>query len=427
MKFNYSKVIMLGIGYFGISAAWATYNAFVPVFLAHRFQIGPATIGLFMALDNIAALLIQPPVGSWSDRVRTPIGRRMPFILVAAPIAAGALGIIPLVAALPIFICCAVTFLLSMALWRSPFFALLPDVTPSPYRSQANGIVNSIGVMGALLAFLGGAQLYGLNPAYPFWMAASLLFISVVILFVFLREAKPNERSAEAPPGIFETIKEAWQDHDKSVLRILFAILLVFISNNALDAFITLYSVNYLGLTVADGARLMGQLTVAFVLFAIPAGLIGSRAGRRWSLCVGITVMMFCGLAQFLLPVSVLTLELGELPVLGAVSVTSLALMTSGVGWALVHTNSMPMVVDMTTPNKVGTYIGLYYLFSTAGAIVGPVITGWIIEANGMNYGLTMLAGPFFLLLALAMAIGVRRGEAVLPRQPNRQDPLPSL
>jgi MFS family permease len=305
-----------------------------------------------------------------------------------------------------------------MAFWRAPFFTLLPDIAPSQYRSQANGIINSIGVMGAMLAFLGGSQLYRLNPAYPFWMGSFLLLTAVALVVLFLREAKTplGERGTQA--GILKTVSEVWQDPDKSVLRILFAILLVFISNNALDAFITLYSVNHLGLTAADGARLMGQLTVLFVLFAIPAGFIGSYAGRRTSICCGIAIMALCALTQYLLPVSVLIHQLGRLPLLGMVPVVGITMMLTGVGWSLVHTNSLPMVVDTTTSARAGTYIGLYYLFSTLGAIVGPIINGWIIQLSGMNYGMTMLASPFILLLAIGMMLGVRRGEAVTLIQP---------
>ncbi len=422
MKVNYMRVIVLGLGYFGISAAWATYNAFLPIFLANRFHLGAAMIGIFMALDNIAALLIQPPVGSWSDRVRSPIGRRAPFILVGAPIAAAVLGLIPIATAFPVFLACATAFLLGMAFWRSPFFALLPDVTPSQYRSQANGIINSIGVLGALLAFLGGAQLYRLDPAYPFWLSSGLLLVSAVLILVFLREEKISAQPSDSRTGISASLREAWEDRDKSVLLILLAILLVFISNNALDAFITLYTVNYLGLTAPDGARLMGQLTVAFVLFAIPAGFISSRVGRRRSISMGIVVMALCGLLQYLLPATSLIHRIAELPVLGVVPFIGLTMMLSGIGWALIHTNSLPMVIDMTTPNQAGTYIGLYYLASTAGAILGPILTGWVIQLNDMNYGLTMLVGPFFLLLALLTMQGVRRGEAILQRRPTRQN-----
>ena len=80
MKLNYGKTFLLGFGFFGVSIIWGVYNAFVPVFMAQKFQLDIRWIGFFMTLDNIAALLIQPPVGAWSDRLRTPIGRRMPFI-----------------------------------------------------------------------------------------------------------------------------------------------------------------------------------------------------------------------------------------------------------------------------------------------------------------------------------------------------------
>jgi Na+/melibiose symporter-like transporter len=176
MKFNYGRIFLLGFGFFGVSVIWSIYNAFVPIFLANKFHLEPAAIGFFMTLDNIAALFIQPSVGAWSDRLRTPLGRRLPFILVGAPIGAIAFGLIPLAAALPLFVACTTTLLLSMALWRTPVVALMPDITPSQNRSQANGIINFMGGIGAIIAFLGGADLYDINPAYrsgsvPGWLS----------------------------------------------------------------------------------------------------------------------------------------------------------------------------------------------------------------------------------------------------------------
>ena len=61
-RFPYSKTFLLGFGFFGVSVIWGVYNAFVPLFLANKFNLSPILIGFFMTLDNIAALLIQPPV-----------------------------------------------------------------------------------------------------------------------------------------------------------------------------------------------------------------------------------------------------------------------------------------------------------------------------------------------------------------------------
>jgi MFS family permease len=86
--------------------------------------------------------------------------------------------------------------------------------------------------------------------------------------------------------------------------------------------------------------------------------------------------------------------------------------MIAGIGWACININSLPMVVDMTTATRLGTYTGMYYLFSTLAAIVGPNINGWIIQLSGNNYSMTMVAAPFFMVLAFIMMLGVRRGEA---------------
>jgi Na+/melibiose symporter and related transporters len=129
-RFSYFKIFLLGSGFFGVSVVWGVYNAFVPIFLAERFSLPPAIIGFFMTLDNIAALFIQPPVGAWSDRLQTPLGRRLPFLLIGAPISALAFGLIPLATALPLFVACTSTLLLSMAFWRTPVVALMPDITP---------------------------------------------------------------------------------------------------------------------------------------------------------------------------------------------------------------------------------------------------------------------------------------------------------
>jgi len=158
MKFNYGKTFLLGFGFFGVSVIWMVYNTFVPVFLQNKFGLEAGWIGFFMTLDNIAALLIQPPVGAWSDRLRTPIGRRMPFILIGAPVGAVAFGLIPLAGILPLFVACTSSLLLSMAFWRTPVVALMPDITPSANRSQANGIINFMGGIGAIVATLGAER-----------------------------------------------------------------------------------------------------------------------------------------------------------------------------------------------------------------------------------------------------------------------------
>jgi len=411
VKFNYGKIFLLGFGFFGVSVIWTVYNAFVPLFLANKFNLSPFLIGFFMTLDNIAALFIQPPVGAWSDRLRTPIGRRMPFILIGAPIGALAFGLIPVAAALPLFVACTSTLLVSMAFWRTPVVALMPDITPSPFRSQANGIINLMGGVGTIIASLVGSSLHEINVNFPFWMGSVLTVIAALLVFLFIKEPKEYEET-EKEPNMFESLRELMNDEDKSGLRILFAIFFWFLAYTGIEAFLTLYATKYIGLTEGDAGRLTGHLGLFFVLFALPAGLLGSRLGRRITISIGIVSMAALIFGLFILPASTLAAQVAKVPLLGTVHVISLLLMPAGIAWALININSLPMVVDLTTAARVGTFTGLYYLFSTFSAIVGPNLNGAIVTVSGGQYNIIMVASPLFLIIALVLMLGVKKGEA---------------
>jgi maltose/moltooligosaccharide transporter len=427
MKFNYGKIFLLGFGFLGVSVIWSVYNAFVPLFLSNTFFLAPAVIGFFMTLDNIVALFIQPPVGAWSDRLRTRIGRRMPFIIIGAPLSALAFALIPVMAklgVLPLFVLSTSSLLLTMAFWRTPVIALMPDITPSEKRSPANGIINFMGGIGSIFAFLGGAALYKMNPAFPFWLGAILVLLAALLVFAFIREPKQPmaEVAEEAPqdkPSMWKSLQEILRDPDRSALRILLAIFFWFIAYNAVEAFFTLYANKYLGLEESEGARLLGQLSLFFVLFALPSGYIGARVGRRKTILTGIALMALLLIVIFFLPVDTLTTTLTRLPLVGTVPVIGVCLMLAGIAWALININSLPMVVDLTVPTKLGTYTGLYYLFSTLAAIAGPIINGFLVQFTGNNYNIIMLIGPLFLAVAFIMMLGVKRGEATRSSAPT--------
>ena len=421
MKFNYGKIFLLGFGFFGVSVIWGVYNAFVPVFLANKFHLSPVFIGFFMTLDNIAALFIQPPVGAWSDRLRTPIGRRLPFILIGAPITALAFGFIPLAAVLPLFVACTSTLLLSAALWRTPVVALMPDITPSEKRSQANGIINFMGGIGTIIALQTGGMLYRLSPAFPFWLGSALVILAALIVFLFIKEPRDFTESNEVQPSMIESLQEVLSDAEKSGARILVAIFFWFMGYSAVETFFTLYAQEHLGLDAGDGATLLSVFPLFFVLFAIPSGLIAARLGRRVAILFGLLLVSVILALFYILPASTLLAPISPLPLVGIpltsggprmLTMAGLLLVFGGIGWAFVNINSLPMVVELTTAARLGTFTGLYYLFSTLSAIVGPNMNGWAIQFTGNNYNMIMLIAPFFLLTAFVLMLGVRRGEA---------------
>lgn len=420
MKFNYGKIFLLGFGFFGVSVIWGIYNAFVPIFLADKFHLAPAWIGFFMTLDNIAALFIQPPVGAWSDRLRTKIGRRLPFILVGAPVGAVVFGLIPLAGILPLFVACTSTLILSMAIWRTPVVALMPDITPSGKRSQANGIINFMGGIGTIIALQTGGTLYKLSPNFPFWMGSVLVILAALMVFLFIKEPK-NYDETEKEPNMFASLREVLTDKDRSALRLFLAIFFWFIGYAAVETFFTLYAKKHLGLNEGDGATLLSVLPLLFVIFAIPSGIIASRIGRRVTISIGLIMMTAILICLYIFPPASLLAPVTKLPLVGIplveggarmLTLAGVLLMFAGIAWSFVNINSLPMVVDMTSLARVGTYTGLYYLFSTLSAIVGPNVNGWIIQLTNGNYNNIMLFAPIFMVIALVLMWGVRSGEA---------------
>ena len=67
---------------------------------------------------------------------------------------------------------------------------------------------------------------------------------------------------------------------------------------------------------------------------------------------------------------------------------------------------------EQVSIERIGTFTGLYYLFSTLSAILGPITNGLMIDLTGGNYNAVMSLAPITLLIALVLISGVKRGEA---------------
>ncbi len=91
MKLNYKRTVYVGFAFFLIMAFWQTYDSLVPKILTDRFGMGQGASGIIMALDNILALFLLPLFGALSDKCKTRLGRRTPFILIGTILAAAML------------------------------------------------------------------------------------------------------------------------------------------------------------------------------------------------------------------------------------------------------------------------------------------------------------------------------------------------
>ena len=237
LKLNYKRTFLIGFAFFGILLLWQVYDSWCPTFLTDIFarrmyNISSAElkagdpdkilnvqwiVGIIMACDNLAALILLPIFGSLSDRTKTPIGKRMPYILVGTLVVAIAFPFIPLFFhynnILGMVIMMAIV-LMFMMMYRTPAVALMPDITPKPLRAKANGVINIMGYFGGAFATVLGIFLLALDMGLSSSMGVSTAascspssissLISSAILFSLMVR---NSTKAEMTMSTEATIK----------------------------------------------------------------------------------------------------------------------------------------------------------------------------------------------------------------------------
>jgi maltose/moltooligosaccharide transporter len=406
-RFPYAKTFILGFGFFGISLIWPIFNNFVPIFLKEDFALSATLIGFIMTWDNYLNMFVQPIVGERSDHTRTRIGRRKPWMLVGAPLAAVFFIAVPAMRS-PVGIMFAILFTnLSMALFRAPTIALLGDLFPAQQRSTANGVINLMGGVGAIVAFLIGGALYQAGRIAPFVFGSVVLLVAITVVLLFVREPEtPQETEAEDNRGGFvANLREVLRASDRSGLLILLAILSWFMGFNALETWISSFGRFSLGIDEGRMAILTSGLALMFVIFAVPSGLLATRFGRRRIILIGIGGLTLLFLYGLMVANQVMLI---------------IFLVPAGFFWALINVNSLPMVYDVGGDARIGAFTGLYYFAANIAAVAGPQTVGFLIDLSGENYRIMFVFAAAFMILAGYFMSRVRESRFALGemRQP---------
>ncbi|MHA1377129.1 MAG: MFS transporter [Candidatus Helarchaeota archaeon] len=440
MGLDYKKTFIIGLGFFTTAITWSLFNSYVPIFLRY-FGIPFALIGFIMTLDNISAITLQPYFGALSDKTwSNRWGRRMPYILIGIPIAAFFFALIPLSIPTNIlkfgnidivldnnqsgFIFCTVwiiCFNIAMAIYRAPVVALMPDLTEDQYRSRANGIINLMGGVGSVFAFAAGSYLYNINAIVPFVVTSGIMILALVILLLKIKEPEVpiGTVNEEDKVNIIEGFREVFSNKDRSILFILIAIFCWFFGYSAIETFFTTYGKQILLIHESTASFYLNLIALPFILAAIPAGIIAERITRKKTIIIGLLMIISClivvlGMSIFVTPVDPLFapfLSLFISPSSPLLLSTILILFPIiGVGWSFVNINSITIVWEIGKGEKQGAYTGIYYFFSQAAAIIGPLVVGSFFDFAGSPLPLFPSSLVFFLLAFLAM-FGVKSGE----------------
>ena len=417
MKAYYGVTFLIGLGFFTMGLMDPLYDTYVPIFLSKYIE-SKGLIGTVMTLDNIFALFLIPIVAGLSDRTKTRIGRRMPYIIVTLPLTAVCFGIIPFAALSSLTLLIVAIFMLNIfkQAARGPVVALMPDTVPGEYRSEANGVINTMGGIAAIVGTIGLAKLMDVkinlpgrgltDEILPFPIAGVLVVLATVALFSFIREKRRAE--TEVKTKTIESLKLIFAGKDRSALLILVSLFLWFLGYQGVLPFIGLYSKEVIGVSSGTAGLAPGMVAIAYALFAIPSGVIAHKKGRKAS--IRLSLIVLTGVTLLLAGHGLVSQNTGLSQTAMLLSFFFL-LFIFGTFWVSVVTNSFPMLWQMASYDNMGIYTGLYYTFSQTAAILSPPMTGFIIDLFGFA-GIFVFAAICMFAAFLVMG-RVSEGETV--------------
>ena len=104
MKLDTKRTVLIGFGFMSILAFWQFYDQVIPHLLENVFGLRTFTTNAIMSIDNVSSLILLPLFGTLSDKTRSPLGRRTPYILFGTVIAVCLKVDLPLLAELRIIV-----------------------------------------------------------------------------------------------------------------------------------------------------------------------------------------------------------------------------------------------------------------------------------------------------------------------------------
>ena len=311
-----------------------------------------------------------------------------------------------------IFLGILLMLLISMATFRTPAVALMPDVTIKPLRSKANAVINLMGNAGGIIVLALGSVLAisKVSNAYMSYtmvyaIVGGLMLVALTIFLLTVREPQwvaqmqaesvrlgLNQEEEPAAPGAGKKLSKG---ELRSLVFLLASIVLWFFGYNAVTSKYTVYAQNVLD---KDATTTLLLANVAAIVSYLPVGMVASRLGRKKTILAGVAMLFTAFLGGCFMTASSPGWMLTAMFIL------------AGVAWATINVNSFPMVVEMCSGGDIGKYTGFYYTASMSAQIATPMLSGFLMDKMGMTVLFPYAA--FFVGLAFFTMLMVRHGDS---------------
>lgn len=358
---------LLGLPTFGLALSITVVTTYLPL-IAQEFTDSSIVVGVLIGSEGLLALVLPLLVGTWSDQLKSPIGGRLPFLLVSTPPLVIALALLGFASSLVIALGLCWLFFAAYFVAYEPYRALYPDLVSDANAGKSQSVQAIWRGAATGVALVAGGLLFDLAPWVPFVVAAVVTLV-VMAWFLHAMLHGPTRRwhEPENPKPLGAAIRElrSLVAGRPGLQAYLVANALWEASLGALKTFVLLYVTVGLGIEIGDAALIVGAGAVFILAGAIVSGLLADRYGQLRIL--RITLVIY-GIGLLVPAVTTDTLAL--------VLIAPLAAFGGGTLMTLPYALLMPHM----PAGSHGALTGFYSLSRGVGTMLGPLLTGIAVE-----------------------------------------------
>lgn len=398
-------LISLGVVFFVLLTLYASV---LGVLLPNQIQnIDPShkaqTLGIVYAITSVFSTITTPVAGALSDRTRTRLGRRTPWILFGSLIGGLALTLVPATNNLVIITTFWVIATITLNSMQPAITTIVADRFAPSERGGASGVVGA-----AMTAGVSSGTIYGGLMAEHLVVAYAIIGVAIILVCFAFVMLNPEPKTGLKPPVPFRLgtfFRSFWVDprvHPDFGWAFV-GRFTIYMGYTAVLTYLLYILEDHIGLSQANANQMIARLSsVTFVALAtsgLLSGWLSDRLGRRKPLVFVSGLMMAAAVAAPLISpnmagmyVYAVLIGLGY----GAFMSVDLALMTQ------------VLPVRETGDDAVGKDLGILTTAINIPQILAPVLAAWLLTATGNDYPLLFIVAAGFVVSGAFFVLPIR-------------------
>ncbi|MCW2924372.1 MAG: permease [Thermoleophilia bacterium] len=394
-----ARLLFMGAPNFGLALSIGVVTTVLPVLL-HRYTDSSTIVGLIIGGEGVFAVALPVLVGALSDRTRTRIGGRLPYMLGATPLAVAALVLMPFVGSLWAICLLVAVFYVAYFTYYPPYNALYPDLVPPALAGRSQGgqaFWRGLGLAGSVV---GGVLLVDVWHPLPFIVAGAAITASTAVFCMAVGRrivgVQAGRRATDdaVDDASVDTLRvglRLFRD-DASLRNLLLANALWEMSLAALRSFVLLWLVTGIGLSYPKASLGIGVVAGVMVVSSLFVGQLGDRVGVHRTLEFAV---VFYGIGLLIPGLTTNPWAVGAVMPFVAT------------GGAIVNALPYGLLIEAVPGHSHGVAAGLFSVSRGVGVVAGPLCAGIVIDLLDPWYGSTHGYGAMWIIVAGAMLLSI--------------------